>query len=65
MVEEQILNELVTIIENNISNNNRAVKVQGSTYITLEKNHISMNDLYGFLLSNSFYCRHYRKLFIY
>lgn len=46
----------VAIIENDISNNNRAVKVQGSTYITLEKNHILMNDLYGFLLSNSFYC---------
>ena len=27
----------VTIIENDISNNNRAIKVQGSTYITLEK----------------------------
>ncbi len=46
----------VIIIENDISNNNRAVKVQGSTYITLEKNHISMNNLHGFLLSNSFYC---------
>ena len=46
----------VTVIENDISNNDRAIKVHGSTDITLEKNQISMNDLYGFLLSNSFYC---------